>query len=430
MSPVLRRIVAAFGAHSFGQAINIFIQLASLPLFLSKWDTATYGIWLLLSAMPSYLSMADGGLVTAAANKLSMAYAQNQIEVANRVFQSTLCFILATCSLVWVAVFVAIFYIEIPGVSETDRKIALLCLATSVLVAQFNGLAETIFRAEGRHAQGIMMGNISRLLEWTGLITGLFLFGTLTGVAATGLLLRLIGLTTIYIASTKVGSNINWGFSLASRKEVRELIRPALSFMAFPLSNALSIQGITILVGHMFGPVAVTIFNTYRTISRIALQVTGTLGNSLWAEFSRLYATGGAAAVLPVYQRASLLGGVAALLVSLALIVIAPYLLSVWSRNAIAFDFALMMLMLSYAAVGGLWNVARTLLMAINNHSNLSKLAVAAALLSIGICHTLGHLFNLNGVAAGILVIEIGMALICITSAHRVLHPAQNKKHV
>ena len=96
MSPLMQRVVAAFGAHSYGQAINILTQLASLPLFLTAWDPATYGVWLILTAMPTYLNMSDGGLVTAEANEIAISFAQNQLDRANALFQSTFAFLLTT----------------------------------------------------------------------------------------------------------------------------------------------------------------------------------------------------------------------------------------------------------------------------------------------------------------------------------------------
>ena len=66
MNPLLSRIMAAMGAGMLGQGVNIAIQLLSLPVFLHWWDLSQYGQWLMLSAMPAYLSMADVGMVSTA----------------------------------------------------------------------------------------------------------------------------------------------------------------------------------------------------------------------------------------------------------------------------------------------------------------------------------------------------------------------------
>ena len=56
---MLRMIILGLGANAFGQALNIVIQLLSLQLYILYLDLPTYGTWIMLSALPSYLSMAD-----------------------------------------------------------------------------------------------------------------------------------------------------------------------------------------------------------------------------------------------------------------------------------------------------------------------------------------------------------------------------------
>jgi hypothetical protein len=68
---MLRRIISGFGSNLFGQLVTILIQILSLPIFLYYWDMSTYGSWLVLSALPSFLSMADVGMVQAAGNKVT-----------------------------------------------------------------------------------------------------------------------------------------------------------------------------------------------------------------------------------------------------------------------------------------------------------------------------------------------------------------------
>ena len=85
---MLRRIISGFGSNLFGQLVTILIQILSLPIFLYYWDMSTYGSWLVLSALPSFLSMADVGMVQAAGNKMTMAMGRGEVAEANRIFQS------------------------------------------------------------------------------------------------------------------------------------------------------------------------------------------------------------------------------------------------------------------------------------------------------------------------------------------------------
>lgn len=419
MSPVMRRVVAAFGAHSYGQAISIFTQLASLPLFLGTWDTATYGVWLMLIALPTYLSISDGGLVTAASNEIAIASARKEYEKANGIFQSGLAFLSTTCTSVFILAALLIYVAGIPGVSNLERKNALMALAAGVLIAQFHGLGETIFRACGKHAIGIFLGNTSRLMEWIGWMVGLTVFKSFEGVAMTGVIFRALVFGCTFFLSRKIQTTISWSFDKATKAQVRALLKPAASFMSMTLSNALSIQGVTLLVGHLLGPATVTIFNTYRTLSRVALQVTSTLGNSLWAEFSRLHATGGIMAIRPFFQRASRVSVIASVGLSTVLFIASPTIIEHWSRNQVNFDLSLMFLMLGLAAISGSWNVARVLLMSINSHITLSRLAIAAAIGSVSLAYVLGSILGLTGVAAGLVFVETSMATACIVSVRK-----------
>ena len=62
--------------------------------------------------------------------------------------------------------------------------------------------------------------------------------------------------------------------------------------MAFPIGNAITIQGMSLLIGSLFGPSFLSIFNTYRTLSRVLVQLIASISRSLWPEISRLYANG------------------------------------------------------------------------------------------------------------------------------------------
>ncbi len=55
------RLLKGTGAQAFGQGVQIFIRLAEVPLLLAFWGTQLYGEWLMLAAIPVYLSIGHGG---------------------------------------------------------------------------------------------------------------------------------------------------------------------------------------------------------------------------------------------------------------------------------------------------------------------------------------------------------------------------------
>ena len=136
-----RRVIAGMSANSFGMAITIGIQLVSLSLFLYFWDAATYGVWLMLSAIPAYLSMADVGMVTAAGNKMTMAMGKGDLIETNRVFQSAQLFMSVVCCVIAILTIPVIFYAPLPFFQSVDMRVALSALCIGVLAALFAGLS-------------------------------------------------------------------------------------------------------------------------------------------------------------------------------------------------------------------------------------------------------------------------------------------------
>lgn len=425
-----RRIIAGMGANSFGMVITIGIQLVSLPLFLHFWDTSTYGIWLMLSAIPAYLSMADVGMVTAAGNKMNIAIGKGDLPEANKVFQSAQLFMTAVCGAIALITLPVIFFAPLPFLHSTDMRMALSALSVGVLAALFGGLSEAVFKSTQRYAAGTMLSNYVRLGEWLGYMAGLIMVGSFAVVALCGLAVRLVG-TLITVQLSKRGNHgIHWGMHAAERAEIRDMIKPAVSFMAFPLANALSFQGLTLLVGALFGPIAVALFNTYRTIARVAVQITAIFSHALWPEFSRLFGANAGVAVRQLFRRSALFSALQALMLSAILYVAAPFLLRIWTNNSIEFVPSLMLLMLIYAAVAGVWHIPRVLLMATNQHAGLAYWALAAAVLSVGLAWLLGGALQLNGVVLAMLLSELFIAIACAWLAYAAMTDSHLRKAI
>ncbi len=426
MSPLLQRITAALGANAFGQATNIVIQLASLPLFLRQWDVATYGTWLMLSAIPAYLSMADVGMVSTAGNRMTMAMGRGDARQANAIFQSALLFMLLACGGLAATALPMVLWAPVPGLVGWDERLALAALVLTVLLALFGGLAEAIFKSTGRYAQGTMLANGLRLAEWLGGMIGLFIGGSFAAVAIAALLVRAAGVFGMIWWSGKGPHPFSWGLAEAHLAEVRAMAKPAVSFMAFPLANALSFQGVTLVVGHLFGPTMVAVFNTYRTLARVAVQVTGTFGHALWAELSHLYGRGGAQAVAGLYRRSAWIGAALSVGLSLVLYLVAPWLLHLWTHGRIGVQPALIGILLVYAAAGGVWHVPRVLLMATNQHVGLAQWTLPAATVSLGLSWVLGQVLGLEGAALAMLLSELSIAVVCLVLAQRMTSPHHN----
>ena len=423
-SSMLRRVIAATGSNAYNQATTIAIQLASLPLFLSKWSLATYGEWMVLSAIPSYLAMADVGMVTAAGNRMTMLHADGDLLGANHVFQSALAFMLGV-SLVALAVAVGLVaWWPFPGTTSLQARMAILALSASVVVALLGGLPEAIYKATHRYALGTALSNTIRLFEWLGGLAGLWWGGDFVAVAIGALLPRMLCTLAMSVHAARTTSEFRWGFDAASRAEIRHCAAPAISFMAFPAANALNFQGMTLIAAATLGPAGTVVFNTYRTMARVTVQATATFSHALWPEFSRLFGGGDRVALGALMRRSSRLGWALAAAASLVVYFVAPTLLRFWSKGQIAFMPSLMLIAMAYAAAAGAWHVARVLLLSTNQHRGLAWPFLIASAAALPLAWGLARNFGLIGIMASMLLLELAMWGWCAFLARRLLSPA------
>ncbi len=77
---VTRRILHGLGANAYGQLVVIVIQLAGVPILLHAWGMQLYGEWLILAAIPIYLSMADLGFSLSAGNDMTARMAHSSVK--------------------------------------------------------------------------------------------------------------------------------------------------------------------------------------------------------------------------------------------------------------------------------------------------------------------------------------------------------------
>jgi O-antigen/teichoic acid export membrane protein len=426
-SAIARRIASGAGAYGYAQVVTIGTQLVSLPLFLHYWDMATYGYWLALTALPFYLSLADAGISTASCNQMIGLIAQGQKVRAAEVFQSAVAFLASVAVLILLAVGATLLLLPTNVLEAPHWKIVLMLLSTSVLLSLFGSLSEVIYKATDSYAAGTYLVSTGRLVEWAGGLTGLMLTQSFIGVATSALVTRLCyTLFSIWLSQRRTDF-LRWGVRQASLADVKQAAVPGMLFLSLSLTNALSLQGFTLLVAATLGPAATAVFNTYRTIARIVVQVTNALSNPLWPELTALKGQKDDAAFWKLYRRANRLGLLIAAVGALVVYVASPYLLDVWTHGKIPFTATSMALFLFYAAVCSATQVPRVVLMAINRHAGLAWQSLLAAAVSLLVAWLLWRSAGMTGVVGAML---LGEALVWLTATLNVrrLHthkPAQ-----
>src|ERR1700688_1497768 len=293
-----QRLMRALGATALSPVVTAVIQLGTVPLLLHAWGAAKYGDWLILSAIPSYLSLTDLGFGDASASDMTMRVAAGDRKGAIETFQSSWVLLSIVSLFVGLLAASAVWrvpwhrWVKLASLTDVQASAVVLVFGAYLLVSQQCGVFESGFRCDGNFATGTIFGTLLRLVE-TGLATTIgILTGSLLWAAATYLVTRSIGIIAYGLLLRRQSPWLPIGWSNARLSRIKELAAPALGFVALPLANAISIQGFTLLIAALLGSVAVTQFSTMRTLTRVNFQLMTVIAWAMWPEMPRAFGEG------------------------------------------------------------------------------------------------------------------------------------------
>lgn len=410
-SPLVRRVLKGMGAWGSAQVATIVIQLASLPIFLSFWSIETYGTWLTLTTIPSYLALADFGFLTATSNKMIALESVGKHKEANVSFQSAIMFILGVSAVMLLLALAGMETVSWAFPKLEQYSGVVLVLTVAVVVSLFGSLAQTVFVATQGFAAGTYLYTVARMLDWIGSIVGLVVGGTFMSVALYGTVCRFAFTLYFIYLSHRRRPEIKWGLRDASKQELRDSLKPATLFMVFPLASALSLQGFIVLVTATLGPAATAVFSSYRTIARIVVQCAAALSQSMWPEFSRMHSTQEVDRLRRTYTHAARLSSGIGLAASLTVLAISPLLIAYWSKGHIAFSWSLMGAFMVYSLIASMWHVPRVMLMSVNQHALLARQYFTFSMLSLVLGVVLAREIGIMGPVLAMVAGEVAMWL-------------------
>ncbi len=406
------RFIAAMGANLTTPAISALIQICSVPIFLHVWSLEEYGAWLILSAVPTYFALSDIGFLAVIINKMSMAAAAGDGGKAKVLFHSAIkLYLYVLGAAVILASIVAVLLNHAPF-GSIQNKLALVIMVIATVLAMTSALVDAVFRSKGEFALGTQIGNVARLIEWVGLIVGVLVSRTFLGAAVGYLCACLFTAVIKWALSSRCHPEFRWSTKDASWEELRSLLKPAAAFMAFPLGNAISIQGMTLLVGHLFGPAFVAIFNSYRTIARIQTQAITIIGRSLWPEISRQAGSGKFGILRKLYARGTIASVAVGAATSLVLLFFGSQLLQLWTAGRIPHLSALFNLFIAATFLTSAWQMGQVTLSAINRHEVLSIAFLTASIASLALTLVLKPMIGESSAVVTLIGFELVMMVL------------------
>jgi O-antigen/teichoic acid export membrane protein len=420
-------LLRGLGATALQPVVTAVIQLGTVPCLLHAWGAAKYGDWLILSAIPGYLSLSDLGFGDASGSDMTMRVAARDRKGAIETFQSSLALLSLVSLFIGLLAAAAVWHVpwhrwvRLATLSDFQASAVVLVFGAYLLVSQQCGILESGFRCDGNFATGNVFGTLLRLVE-TGVGTAVgILTGSLFWAAAAYLFSRTVGTIAYGLLLHRKSPWLPIGFSDARLARIKELAAPAFGFVALPLANAISIQGFTLLIASVLGSVAVTRFSTLRTLTRVNFQLMTVIAWAMWPELSRAFGEGNVSLARTLHRHAYQVGLALSVVTGSALWYLGPTLYHLWIRDAVAFDANCFHVLLFVTFVNSLWFTSSVVPMSTNAHHRITLAFVALSLLSLVLGRVLLLQWGLTGAAAGLLLTDVSMTYLVLRTSLRQL---------
>ena len=409
------RLALGTAVGFYGLAMQLLVQLLSVPVLTRSWGLGGYGAWVLLYSVPSLLAMADLGLTTAGANAMTHAVAQGDRPRAARIMM-VLRLITVSAALVLLGLAALAVLVVFPG--SLDFGAALpreQAVPTAVLLglygflALINGVTLAAFRAADAFASSGFLYQTIVLVEALAALGWAASGGSQVEVALAYFAVRLAGTVVLSLVLRRRAPWLREASWQIDRKELAALIRPALAALVLPGAQAISIQGSVMAIGAIGGPAAIPAFSVVRTLSRTALQFAYRFNIASMPRYtvSVAHADDARTDQLVVLNLVAM-----ALLVvpaSLVLLLFGQPFIRIWTGGMVAPGAALLGVMVAAMLANAAWGPLSNLLLAINRHASFTYFYLIAALVSVAAGAVLVGRSGALGMAWAMLGLELAM---------------------
>lgn len=423
------RIARGLAANIGGMGITLVIQLVSVPVFLAAWGVPTYGEWLVLSAVPTYVALSDLSFSSVAGNSMVMLVAEGKrtdaVTLGRRLWSIvTVMTGIAVLAAVTIALVFGGAFGSGAAIRASEAQIVLVALFLQVAVGNQYGVLDAWYRAGGRYPLGATVRQLGRLLEF-GALMGAVLLGAPPSTAAIAFLAGSVaGFVVSFVVLRRT---VPWSTFRPERPHLqtfRELLAPGVAFMAFPIGNALSLQGFTIVIGATLGAPAVVVFSTTRTITRVALQAMGSINSAIWPELSRSVGSGRLDEARAILRRSVQLALVGSLSLVLGLALFGVAIIRWWTHGLVDLPPLLLFILVLVIVANSTWYTLSAVLAATNRHRRLAVVYLSGTTAALLGAVPLGSAFGLAGAAMALLAIDMAMVAYVFPAALREVQDA------
>lgn len=291
---VFQRLVHGTSANLLGKIWVTIVQLVSVPVMTHAWGVEGFGIWLMISTIPTYLALSDFGLGVSAGVDITASMERNDTSTAVTTFQTAWSFLtVITLVIGLIAILCAFGWAafndgasQAPFNSEEIAWSIAFVVAASFLSMQMS-IRKIVFQATHKYAMGTAVYDALYFAGSLAVLFVVFLGYGLLEAAIAQFGARLISLALFSRIQVRLEPWSRVGWECAERVTLKRLVSPSLSALSLTIANSFGLQGVVLTIGWVFGPAAAAIFSTTRMLTRIPMQFSGLLTRASLPELTR-----------------------------------------------------------------------------------------------------------------------------------------------
>jgi len=410
-------------------AVSIY-RVAIIPLLIWFLGAERYGEWLLLSALPSWLSLSSFSLGSVAANAMTLHAARGEYREARGIYSTAIVALVVVAAVGLVAAGALLWLLHaglvvLPGRSTPvagSTFLAVGLLSASVFVSFFAEPCAARLRAAGRADVGMALGATMPLIEAACCVLALIVRADFVSLAAAMLVSRCIYVAVNWWVSRRAHDELFFSAANVRASLVGPLLAKGFAYQALPLGHALSNQAMLMVVGVAIGPVAVAVFGTGRTIVRLGTQAMELINFAVWPEISLLLGAGDYRRAASVHRVAAAFTICTGLAVAVGATVAGPWIFGVWTLHELSVTHGLMAIFALSMLLQSIWHASLIVQLAANRHEGVAVLYVIGALLAVVLCYPLSRLCGLYGAAGSTLIVDALLIPYSINTALLITH--------
>ncbi|EPL60516.1 polysaccharide biosynthesis protein [Stutzerimonas stutzeri B1SMN1] len=416
VSPLRKKIFRNLSGYAYSQGITLAAQILVVPFFLMAWGVQQYGEWLVLTGVPMFLALMELGVAQASATRAAHASGRQDFAAVRQSLDTAMAFsVAAALCVALLGTFLALSLpwanlLDLIDIDADSARSVFICMSFYLAGNFLAGPVSAWLKAIDRTALSAFWMANRRAAEVAVTVVTLCLGAGPVELAASLMLTSFLTVVLCYLIALRQSTVGAMTLRHASLQEIRTVFWPAVSFMAQPLAQIVTLQGGVQLLNILAGGAAVAAFSMARTMVRLLMQVGAVFNNAMRPEVSRLLGQGQARAACDVVKKGSKLASALVFAGLIGVALLGAKVLQIWSGGKVILPTEFLLLLSLHAVANVLWFVSSTLLFAQNRHSIISWSYMSFSILSLTIWwFSSSQIDPMSGAAIMMLMPEIFM---------------------